>query len=143
MARRAVERLNSNDLGTSAVEFAMIAPVLLLMIWGMIAYGIYFSAAHSLQQMAANAARHTVAGLDEDERKDLAQLFIDQNFPESGMFQRDHLEIGVFDTPDVDNQFEVVLTYDASALPIWDVFAPLPLPSKTIKRHSVIRVGGH
>jgi Flp pilus assembly protein TadG len=52
--------------GASAVEFAIIAPVFILMIVGMLAYGIYFGAANSVQQIAADAARTSIAGLNAD-----------------------------------------------------------------------------
>src|SRR5690606_19342562 len=65
--------------GTSAVEFAILTPVFLLLLTGMLAYGIYFGAAHSLQQLAADAARIAIAGLDEDERDSLVDAFLDAN----------------------------------------------------------------
>ncbi|TIM19494.1 MAG: pilus assembly protein, partial [Mesorhizobium sp.] len=43
--------------GTSAIEFALLAPIFILLLLGMVAYGIYFGASHSVQQIAADAAR--------------------------------------------------------------------------------------
>ncbi|MBL8581266.1 MAG: pilus assembly protein, partial [Rhizobiaceae bacterium] len=57
------------DKATSAVEFAIIAPVFILVLFGLIAYGIYFGASHSVQQLAADAARTAVAGLNAEERE--------------------------------------------------------------------------
>lgn len=67
--------------GASALEFALIAPVFLLMIFAMIAFGIYLGAAHSLQQIAAGAARASIAGLDEEERHSLARAYIAAHWP--------------------------------------------------------------
>ena len=63
----------SHERGASAVEFAIVGPVFVLLMMGMIAYGIYFGAVHSVQQLAADAARASVAGLDESERIWLAE----------------------------------------------------------------------
>ena len=46
---------------------------------GMLAYGIYFGAAHSLQQLTADAARTAVAGLSDSERQQLVSNFINAN----------------------------------------------------------------
>jgi Flp pilus assembly protein TadG len=48
--------------GTAAVEFAILLPFYLFFLLGMLAYGIYFGAAHSVQQLAADAARTAIAG---------------------------------------------------------------------------------
>jgi len=42
--------------GAAALEFAILAPAFLLLGAGMLAYAIYFGAAHSVQQLAADAA---------------------------------------------------------------------------------------
>ena len=70
--------LTRDRAATSAVEFALVAPLFILMMLGMLGYGIYFGAAHSIQQLTADAARTAIAGLDEDERRSLAQAFIDR-----------------------------------------------------------------
>jgi len=49
-------RFRADAAGTSAVEFAMLAPIFVLLLPGMVAYGIYFGASHSVQQIAADAA---------------------------------------------------------------------------------------
>ena len=71
--------LTRDQSGTSAVEFALVAPLFILMMLGMLGYGIYFGAAHSIQQLTADAARTAIAGLDEPERRSLAQAFIERN----------------------------------------------------------------
>jgi Flp pilus assembly protein TadG len=65
-------RLRSDD-GSSAVEFAILAPVFLLLVFGMIAYAIYFGTAHYIQQITADAARASIAGLDNDERERIVE----------------------------------------------------------------------
>ncbi|GLS32839.1 TadE-like protein [Mesorhizobium albiziae] len=63
-----------NTSATAAIEFALLFPIFILLFLGMIAYGIYFGASHSVQQIAADAARVAIAGLDETERQTLGRL---------------------------------------------------------------------
>lgn len=72
-------RFRANASGTSAIEFAMLAPLFILLLLGMVAYGIYFGASHSVQQIAADAARTAIAGLNAAERKTLVTYFIDHD----------------------------------------------------------------
>lgn len=126
--------------GTSAVEFAIIAPVFLLLVFGMIAYGIYLGAVHSVQQMAADAARTAIAGLDEAERKALAQRYIELNGAGYVLIDQEKLVISVKDSAVDPQQFIVAIAYDAKDLPVWNLIPGMP--SQTIYRTSTIRVGG-
>ncbi|WP_164767076.1 TadE/TadG family type IV pilus assembly protein, partial [Mesorhizobium sp. M7A.F.Ca.CA.004.04.1.1] len=65
--------------GTSAVEFALLSPIFILLLLGMVAYGIYFGAANSIQQIAADAARTAIAGLNQTERQTLVASFVTNN----------------------------------------------------------------
>lgn len=49
------------DEGATAVEFALVLPVLLSILFGIIAFGQYFAIANSLQQFAAEALRYSVS----------------------------------------------------------------------------------
>ncbi|WP_421952222.1 TadE family protein [Pelagibacterium sp.] len=131
-----------SEAGTSAVEFALIAPVFLLLMFGAIGYGIYFGAAHSVQQLAADAARAAVAGLSDAERISLANAFLAGNGAAYVLLDPDRLTIQATPSPSDPDQFLVSISYDASALPIWNLHPPLPLPGKTISFSSTIRNGG-
>ena len=128
--------------GTSAVEFAILTPVFLLLLTGMLAYGIYFGAAHSLRQLAADAARTAIAGLNEPERNKLVKAFLDANAGDYMLIERNRLSYTIGDKPGDPNQYRVTLSYDASQLPIWNLYPPLPLPSNKIGYSSTIRRGG-
>lgn len=131
-----------DNRGTSAVEFAILTPVFLLLITGMLAYGIYFGAAHSLQQLAADAARTSIAGLNQAERNTLVRAFLDANAGDYMLIERNRLTFAIGDKPGDPNQYRVTLSYDASQLPIWNLYPPLPLPSPQIAYSSTIRRGG-
>lgn len=128
--------------GSSAIEFALVAPVFILLIMGMSAYGIYFGASHSVQQIAADAARTAIAGLNEAERRSLASDFVRINAAGYPFVDPRKLSVDTHDSAADGSQFVVLLRYDASALPIWNLLSSLPLPSRIISRQSTIRVGG-
>lgn len=142
MARRHRWALCKDRRGSSAVEFALIAPVFLLLVFGALAYGIYFGAAHALQQLAADAARAAVAGLDREERIALATAFVADNGGAYILLDPDRLTLAAAPSPADPDQFLVSLSYDASALPIWNLYPPLPLPDSQIAFSSTIRNGG-
>lgn len=128
--------------GAAAIEFAILTPVFLLMLTGMLAYGIYFGAVHSLQQLAADAARTSIAGIDEPERNRLVRAFISGHASEYMLIEGDRLDYEFGDHPTDPNQYLVTLRYDAANLPIWNLYPPLPLPSKRIALSASIRQGG-
>ncbi|WP_127145072.1 TadE/TadG family type IV pilus assembly protein [Pelagibacterium montanilacus] len=127
---------------SSAVEFALLMPVYLMLVLGALAYGIYFGATHSVQQLAADAARAAVAGLGAEERAMLADGFVATNARSYLWLDPDRLEVVPEPSPFDPGQYHVTVRYDASALPIWNIYPPLPLPSSTIAHRSTIRNGG-
>ncbi len=62
--------------GATAVEFAIILPLLLSMLFGIIAFGQYFAIANSLQQFAAEAARYSVSEPFDTARQARAEAFL-------------------------------------------------------------------
>lgn len=128
--------------GSAAVEFALVGPLFLLLFLSMTAYGVYFSAGHSVEQIAADAARTAIAGLDETERRKLAADYVKRNAHHYTFIQPDKLSVEVADSVEDTDQFEVRVRFDARALPIWSLVGDLPLPTLDIRRTSTIRVGG-
>ena len=127
--------------GTSAIEFAIVAPIFILVLTTIAAYAIYFGAALSVEQIAADAARYSVAGLTATERSTLAKQYIETATLKNPLLDRDDLKVDVATDPAAPQQFTVSLSYDAKALPIWDLFS-FPLPAKDIRRFATIRIGG-
>ena len=132
----------SNVSGTAAIEFAILTPVFLLMLMGMLAYGIYFAAAHALQQLAADSVRTAIAGINEAEGRYLVETYLRQNVGAYMLIDPQRLDFAVVVAPDNRDQFVVELRYDASHLPIWNLYPPLPLPSREIVHWATIRRGG-
>ena len=128
--------------GATAIEFAILCPLYLLLLMGMMAYGIYFGASHSVQQISADTARAAVAGVNAADREALANGFVARNAGQYLLIDPRKLTVEVGDSVADASQFDVIVSYDASELPIWNLFYGIAMPSKTIERHSTIRIGG-
>lgn len=127
--------------GTSAIEFAILAPIFFMVVFSMIGYGIYLSASHSVQQITADAARTAIAGLNAEERNRLASEFIGKVTSDHAFLEPANMSVAVEDDPGNDEQFTVKISYDASNLPIWSLYA-FAMPSSRIERYATIRIGG-
>ncbi|MER8521494.1 pilus assembly protein [Mesorhizobium sp. M0644] len=139
---RANLRKIGDESGTSAVEFALLSPIFILLVLGMVAYGIYFGASNSLQQIAADAARTAIAGLNQTERQALVASFVKNNATGYPFVDSGKLTYQATDSTADGNQFVVSIQYDASNLPIWNLLPSLAMPQTTISRRSTIRIGG-
>ncbi|MBB5040631.1 TadE/TadG family type IV pilus assembly protein [Shinella fusca] len=137
----ALTRLSKDRAGTSALEFAIIAPLFFLTLFTLIAYGIYLSVTHSVQQIAADAARTAVAGLNPAERVTLVNRYLDASRLDYSFINRAKMHVEVSDDPGNADQFTVTITYDSSDLPIWKLFT-FALPQEKIERYATVRVGG-
>jgi Flp pilus assembly protein TadG len=127
--------------GSSAVEFAMVLPIFLVFLFGTVAYGSYLSVIHGVQQLAAEAARSSVAGLSETERGSIASSFVTANAGTYPMIDSAKLAVSAATSPTNANVFVVTVNYDASNLFIYSL--PLvPLPPKNIARSAMIPYGG-
>ena len=133
-----------NEDGTAAIEFALVLPVFLVLMLGILAYGIYFAAAHGTAQLAADAARASVAGLNDVERANLAKANVASNVSSYGvLLDASKLTVVAAPLPGDATEFRVAISYDASNLPIWSLTPFLPLPSSTILQSAVIKRGGY
>ncbi|WP_312796188.1 TadE/TadG family type IV pilus assembly protein [Tianweitania sp.] len=135
-------RLFACNKGTAAVEFALLSPLYIMLLMGLIAYGIYIAAAHSVQQIAADAARIAVAGMDDAERQKLVTDFVSGHSQGYAFVKPEKLIVVVSQPAAGSEYFVVTLTYDAGELPIWQLATNLPLPQTAIIRQSVVRIGG-
>jgi Flp pilus assembly protein TadG len=113
------------------------------MILGMLGFGIYLGAAHSVRQLASDVARATIPGASEEERQVIASNFIVLNVGNYAFIEIEDLEISVRDSETAANQFVVEISYDASGLPIWGLSEFAPMPSKTITASATIVNGGY
>lgn len=128
--------------GSAAIEFALIFPIGLIFFCGMIAYGLYFSAAHSLQQLAADAARASVGGLDDSERATIARAHVAASGGNYPFLKQNRMAVSAEPLVADPSQFQVRIAFDSRDLPIWVFSGLIPLPEQTIERTAVIARGG-
>lgn len=140
MRRRGfLSRFRRDRRGVAAIEFAIVAPLLIMMMFGMIMYGSWFRMAHSVQSMASEGARAAIAGLDPAEREQLARAFVGLQVGDLGLDSA-KAAVEVESTPNV---IRVNIAYDASDHPLMALSGLIPSPPKVIRRTAVVRLGGY
>lgn len=128
--------------GTSAVEFAFVLPLFLTLLFGIVIFGSYLGTVHSVQQIAAEAARAAIAGLSDSERAALARQAVDKLAPSYFLLDIQRLAIEAAQT-DAAGTFAIRLRYDASGSFIYALTPFLPMPSPEIVRAAAIQRGGY
>jgi Flp pilus assembly protein TadG len=125
--------------GASAVEFALISPLLLLMLAGIVDYGSYFSTAHGVQQMVNDAARTAIAGSTAAERFQLAQGVMDSEADKYTFLSKGTADLSIMEGAQV-------VTVTVNYKPDGGAFELFPLPPgmpDTITRSASIVRGGY
>ena len=113
---------------SAAVEFALLAPVLLLFIFGTLCFTFVFSVASGVQQLAAEAARASVAGLTVSERSTLVQQFLAANVGAYPFLNAQQLTVATATLSNPAPAFQVLLTYDLTRqIAVFNGLVPLPL----------------
>ncbi|RAV61130.1 pilus assembly protein [Aerococcus urinae] len=74
--RRAPPRLVSDERGTVAIEFALVAGLFLMLLFGIVAFGFQYATRIALSYAVAEGGRAAVAGLSDTERQSLATTAI-------------------------------------------------------------------
>jgi len=64
-------------------------PILIMLLFGIVTYGAWFMAAHSLQQAANDAVRAALAGIDAEEREGLVNRNIANSVIAAGTLDAD------------------------------------------------------
>lgn len=124
--------------GAVIVEFAIVLPLLVCLLMGVLGYGQYFLLAHSVQQIANDAARATVGGMSADERATLARQSVADDVAALDEFAASRVGTQVAESGDT---VAVDVTLDAHGMALFRT-AIVPMPSATIERRAVVRRGG-
>lgn len=126
--------------GSAAIEFALVGPLMVVMLAGMVTYGGWLWVAQSVQTLATESARAAVGGLDAAERIRLAQSFVDAEAEDGAGLARNRLTVAV----DSDEQaIRVQLAFDARDHWMMTMAGLLPAPPAMIRRTAVVRTGGY
>ena len=120
----------------------VLLPVFLLIVLGILTYGIYLGSVHSVEQLAADAARASVAGLSDSERVQIATQHVTTNAGGYPLLNASKIAVEAGASPLDASQFRVMVRFDASDLPIWIMSGIVPMPDRVIERTSIIKRGG-
>jgi Flp pilus assembly protein TadG len=127
--------------GVSAVEFALLVPLFITIVFGIVVFGSYLTMVHDVQQLAAEAARSSVAGVTDTERNGLATSYVSANAPIYPLLLPNKLTVNAAPSPSNANVYIVTVNYDASGSFIYSL-PFVPSPPSTIARSAAIPYGG-
>lgn len=121
------------------MEFALVGPILVLLLIGIVVYGGWFLMAQSVQALASEGARAAIGGLDPVERDGLARREVSEAVRGVALNPK-HTTIEVMEDA---GRLRVVVVYDASDSLIMALGGMLPRPPSVIRRSAVIHVGDY
>lgn len=131
-------RLTGDVCGNALIEFALLLPILAMLLIGMIGYGQYFLMAHTAQQLANDAARASVGGINSEERAALANASVASGAAAIGAIPSNRLSSSVSETG---SRVTVQVTLDTNGMAMMRL--PLvPMPDPVIRRRAVAHRGG-
>lgn len=118
--------------GGAAVEFAILAPALLALVAGGIFYSRWFTVASQTQNLASDGARAAVAGLDDDERRQIVDGLM------TGAVVTVPLEKGSTRTWQVSRDGDLYSVSVTTVLPDYDLAKLVPMPERNVTRAAVV-----
>ncbi|AYV49348.1 pilus assembly protein TadE [Caulobacter flavus] len=134
------QKFGADRTGTALVEFALVCPMLIMLVVGMLGWGAYFWMAHSVQQVANDAARAAVAGLNGAERASLAKAAVTEGMADYSGLDGSLVKTTVTERSD---RTVVSVSYDASKTVVFAFSKIAPMPSSMITRQASVRLGGY
>ena len=123
--------------GAAAVEFALVGPILILLLIGIVVFGGWFLTAQTVQAVASEGARAAIGGLDAVEREALVRSEV-TGAVRGVALNPDRTTILVTEQA---GRLRVVVAYDSSDTPLMLMGGMLPRPPAVIRRVAVIQVG--
>lgn len=139
MAREAIggrAALLVDRKGATLVEFALLTPLMLMLLMGIVAYGSWYLVAHGVQQAANDAARAALAGVNAGERATIARDAAVRALSRGTGMKSDRATISVEDDG---ASLLVRIAYDASDNPA--LHTPvIPMPPALIRRDAAVRL---
>jgi len=138
--RSFISRFLRKESGAAALEFAIVGPMMVVMLMGICGYGGYFWISHSVQQLANDSARAAMGGLSGVERTSLANAALSQEVSHYVWLKSAKAKATVVSET---NSLTVKISYDASDTPFWSMKGLVPMPSTTIVRSATVRLGGY
>jgi Flp pilus assembly protein TadG len=141
--RALIRRFRYTETGTAAIEFAIVSVIFFTLVFGMVIYGSYFASALAITHIAQDAARASLAGLDDSERSTLAVDRANELIAGySGLLKTQAISVtaGPSATPGI---FTVEVTYQNDFLGLAGLTAFVPLPPTTETATISVSNGGY
>lgn len=130
------EKIGSDCRGAVLVEAAFALPLLLILLAGIVTYGLWLTAASNLQHVANEAARATLGGISDAEREQLADAAIARSLMGGGVINAEAVETELRADAGF---YTVTLSYDAGAQTLFSN-SLVPLPSRSIVRSATVEM---
>lgn len=124
--------------GVSAVEFALIAPVLIYILSAIFGYGLLFMTTISVRQLGADTARATIGGLTLTEKEQLAETHLANAASDYLLLEPEQVKFKLEQGRDPSTTI-LVVTYVPKAHPIRMFRGILPLTDQEFRAEQSIR----
>ena len=125
--------------GSMAVEFGLLAPLLLLLIFGFIGFCVELSTASGLQQLAAEAARASIGGLTDAERTQIVQAFVTAHVGAYPFLDTQKLTVATSALASP-TAFQVSLSYDLTSGIVGMVSGFVPMLPTQLHRSAIVLI---
>jgi Flp pilus assembly protein TadG len=132
MPRSLIPPVLSCRRGSAAVEFAILAPVLLALVAGGVFYSRWFTVASQTQNLASDGARAAVAGLDDTERTSIVSNMM------TGAVVSVPLEKGSTRTWRAWRDGDLYAVSVTTTLPDYDLSRVIPMPDRHVTREAIV-----
>ena len=136
-------QLRTCEQGLAALEFALLAPALLMLVFAVVLYSFYFAALMGVRHAAIEGARAAVAGLSTAERTALAQDRAQAVISGYGTLLAAGGGPVVTAVPDATGTFRVRVSYNMSGSPMMRYAAFVPMPSPTVSANVIVTNGSY
>ncbi len=100
----------ADQRGAAAVEFALIVPIMMMFFFGLTVFSVVLSTYGALQQMAAEAARASLAGLSTTQQSQYASQYISAALGNYTFLDPTQVTVTTNATP---SAFQVTISYNA------------------------------
>jgi Flp pilus assembly protein TadG len=142
--RKPIGHWRGNNAGTAILEFALVAPLLLCLVFGIFVYGVYFFTWIAVTHAASEGARASLAGLSTTERVQLATAQVNTLFSAYAPVLNIHnATIVAAQSASNPALFQVSITYDFSQFAFGVLGNVLPVPSQAPTITVTVSNGGY
>lgn len=138
-----IRRIIRSQSGMAALEFALLAPALLMLVFAIIVYSLYFSALMGVRHAAAEGARAAMAGLSTAERITLARTRAQAVIDNYGALLSSGGPSTITATADGSGLFRVEVSHDMSGTAMMRYAGFIPLPSPVVRATVSITNGSY